>query len=229
GGAGDAKIKVLEAGGDTKTKLAYNFVLNKTQTIVATVGEEVIGPDVPPDQGKQPTLKMTCAITPKKKLDGGKTQVELKITKFEVVGVDQAKIAPLASGLTKITASFTVSANGETGDLDMGGADQLPRGSESIVGMLARVQATLYIPVPPTPVGPGAKWRALASGNEAQVESTYTLDGKTDAGWDVKIDTDTMAPPKVLQDPRSGKKVTIKIHGKAHYAATTLFDGPAFK
>src|SRR5581483_8471637 len=174
GGAGDAKIKVLEAGGDTKTKLAYNFVLNKTQPIVDTVGEEVIGPDVPPDQGKQPTLKMTCAITPKKKLDGGKTQVELKITKFEVGGVDQAKIAPLASGLTKITASFTVSANGETGDLDMGGADQL-----------ARVQATLYIPVPPTPVGPGAKWRALASGNEAQVESTYTLDGKTDAGWDV--------------------------------------------
>jgi hypothetical protein len=228
-GIGEPKIKVIDPGSDPKVKLAYNFVLNKTQSIVATVGEEISGPDVPPEQGKQPTLKLTLAFTPKKKVDAGKTQIEMKVSKFEVPGMEAAKIAPVTAALAKLTGSFTVQPNGDTGDMDLDGADQLPRGSETIVNMIARVQSALYVPLPPTAVGPGAKWRTTIQQPESMLESNYTLVAKTESGWDLKLDTNTIAPPKILQDPRSGKKITVNVHGVTHYTLTSAFDGPAFK
>lgn len=230
GDTGDAKLKVLDPGSDPKTKLAYNMPINKTQTVVATVNDEMTGPDVPPDQQKQPTLKYTLAMTAKKKLDAGKVQVELKVTKFEIPGMDASKTASIATALGKLTMTFTLQPNGETTDTDLAGAEALPRGSDTIVQMMARVQSTLFVPLPTAPIGPGARWKTTVMGQDAaQLESTYTLVAKTDGAWDMKLDNNTIAPPRTLSDPRSGQKLTINIKGASHYTFATAFDGPVSK
>jgi len=234
-GGADVKNKLLDPGGDPKVKLAYNLVLNKTQSVVATVTEEISGPDIPEGQGKQPPLKLTMALTPKKKLDGGKTQVELKIAKFEMVGAPAdmaAKLAPLQASLQKVTASFTVQPNGETGDLDFAGAEGLQRGGgEQILSMLARVQTVLYVPLPAAAIGPGARWKSSTTSPQegASVDSTYTFVAKSDVGYEIKLETLSLTAPKVMQDPRTGKKISIEIKGGSNYTLTTLLDGPTFK
>ena len=197
--------------------------------------EEVSGPDIPEGQGKQPPLKITLSATPKKKLDGGKTQIELKIAKFEMVGAPaemQTKLAPLQAALQKVTASFTVLPNGETGDMDFAGAEGLQRGGGAqILSMIARVETVLYVPLPAAAVGPGARWKNTTTSQQegASVDATYTFIGKTDAGYDIKLETMSLAAPKVMQDPRSGKKISIEVKGNSSYALTTLLDGPTFK
>lgn len=235
GTTADVKNKLLDPGGDPKVTLAYNLALNKTQTVLATVTEEVSGPDIPEGQGKQPPLKLTLSLTPKKKLDGGKTQVELKIAKFDMVGTTPEmapKLAPLQAALQKVTASFTVQPNGETGDLDFAGAEGLQRGGgEQILSMVARVQSVLYVPLPTAAIGPGARWKnTTASPQEsASVESTYTFVAKSDVGYEIKLETMSLAAPKTMQDPRSGKKISIEVKGGSRYTLTTLLDGPTFK
>jgi hypothetical protein len=229
---GGEKVKIVDAGGEPKTKLAYAFVLAKAQTIAATITEEVSGPDIPEGQGKQPPVKVTLTTTAKKK-DGPKTQIELAIAKFEMVGAPPelaTKLAPLQASLAKVTASYTVGANGETGDLEFAGAESLQRGpGEQILSMVARVQSVLYIPLPTAPVGPGAKWKTTVSQEAATVESIYTFVGKTEAGYAIKLETSSMAAPKTMQDPRSQKKITLEVKGGATYDLTTLLDGPTYK
>lgn len=230
----DVKSKVLDPGGEPKAKLSYAHTLGKTQTIVATLADEVTGPDVPEGAGKQPTMKFTVAFTPKKKLDAQKTQIEMKTAKLELVGAPpelQGKIAAVASAVQKIGATFWVTPAGDTGDLEFSGTESLGRGGgEQLLGMLARVQSLAYVPVPSAAVGPGAKWKSsVAAGDGAFVDATYTLVGKSDAGWDLKVETSTRMVPKTVGDPRTGKKMTLEVKGGSAYQVTTLFDGPTFK
>lgn len=216
-----AKIKVLDPGGDPKKTLTYAPVLGKTTTVLATITAEMTGEGVPPDQAKQPPVRFTLAITPRKKLDGGKTQIEIKIPKIELAPGEkipveaQKQVAALESAFAKVTGKFSLSPSGETTDLDFN-AESLPRGAgEQLLALVARAYDLLYVPLPVVPVGVGARW--IASSNQAEqavsIDTTFTLLAQADNALELKVETLRLAAPRAAQDPRTHQKIMIEIKG----------------
>jgi hypothetical protein len=235
GNQGDSsKTKVLEPGAEPRVRLTYNLALNKTTTIVATIQSEVQGPDIPEGQGKQPPVKFTLAITPKKKLDPTKTQVELKITKFDMGQAPpeaQQQIAALQASLQKINGTVNISPDGQATDLALPGAETLPRGSgEQVIGLLDRALELLVVPLPAASIGPGGKWRVVSSAPEegADIQSTFTLLAKNEQGYEIKVESTRIVAGRTLKD-RSGKVVTLEVKGTSTYTLTTALDGPTIK
>lgn len=230
--AGDAKVKVLDPGADPRAKLAYAPVLGKTTTVLATITAEMTGEGVPPDQAKQPPIRFTFAVTPKKKLDGGKTQVEIKIPKIELAPGEkipaeaQKQMAALEAAFAKLTGTFSLSSSGETTDLDFN-SDALPRGSaEQLLALVARAYDLLFVPLPAAPVGAGAKW--VASSTQAEqgvtVDTTFTLLSKTDSALDLKVETLRIAAPRAIRDPRSNQKMMVEIKGGGTFNLSVALD-----
>ena len=217
----DTKTKVLDPGADPRTKLAYAPVLGKTTTVLATITAEMMGEGVPPEQAKQPPIRFTLAVTPKKKLDAGKTQVEIKIPKIELAPGEkipaeaQKQMATLEATFAKVTGTFSLSANGETTDLDFN-SESLPRGAfEQFLGLVARAYDLLFIPLPGAPIGVGAKWVTSSSQAEqaVSVDTTFTLLSKTDNALELKVETLRLAAPRAVRDPRSNQKMMVEIKG----------------
>jgi len=235
--AGDGKTKVLDQGADPKSKLTYAPVLGKTTTVLATVTAEMTGDGVPPDQAKQPPIRFTLAITPKKKLDAGKTQLEIKIPKIELAPGEkipaeaQKQMAALEAAFAKVTGTFSLSPSGETTDLDFN-SESLPRGgAEQLLGLVARAYDLLFVPLPGVPVGVGAKW--VASSQQAEqgvsVDTTFTLTSKTDNALELKVETLRIAAPRAIRDPRSNQKVMVEIKGGGTFNLGVTLDAMTTK
>lgn len=232
-----AKIKVLDPGGEPKKRLAYAPVLGKTTTVLATISAEMTGEGVPPDQAKQPPVRFTLAITPKKKLDLGKTQVEIKIPKIELAPGEklpaeaQKQLATLEAAFAKLTGKFSLSPSGETTDLDFN-AESLPRGAgEQLLALVARAYDLLFVPLPGVPVGVGAKW--VASSNQAEqavsTETTFTLLAQTDNELELKVETLRLAAPRAVRDPRTNQKMMIEIKGGGTFNLGVSLDAQTTK
>lgn len=229
------KLKVIEPGAEPRAMLAYNLALGKTSTITALVDTEVKGEDVPEGQGKQPPIKFTIALTPKKKLDAQKTQVELKVTKIDLGAAPpevQKQIATLQASMSKITGTLNVTPSGQATDLALPGAEALPGGAgEQMRGLLERVKDLLVVPLPPAPVGVGGRWQSVSNIAEegAAITSTFTYLAKNELGYEIKYETSTIIAGRTLRDQRSGRNVLLNVKGSAAYTLTVALDALTVK
>jgi hypothetical protein len=248
GGANDAaaapsgpRAKVLEAGAEPRSKLAYALALGRTTTVAATISMSAkqAGAAAP----EEPPFRFTLAITPQKKLPDGRTQVEFKVVKTElVVGgalppQAAAQITALDRALSTLVSTFNVSPAGEATDLDFKAdkAEKLPRGAEEVVQLLLQVFEVLFVPLPSEPVGVGAKWLFVSHApgtddDEGSAQSTFTLVSKGDKGeFELKVENIRNGGEKRVQDPRTGARSKIKVSGTSSFALTITLDAPTQK
>src|SRR5262249_7911547 len=116
-------------------------------------------------------------------------------------------------------------------ELSMQGAENLPRGAgEQIISLVERSLELLVIPLPPAPVGVGARWQNSSASPEegASVDSTFTYLSKNEAGYEIKMETKRLVAGRALKD-RAGKTVTLEVKGNSTYTLTTPLDGPTTK
>lgn len=228
-GDGAGKAKLLDAGGEPKSKLVYAFAMGKATTVVATVSASTTG-------GDQPPFKFTYAATAKTHTPDGMTHFEVKVSKAEVMvgpgsppelAAQKGMIEKLLSGLE---GGFDASAQGDVQNVSIA-TDKVPRAAQQLLPIFAQTMEFLVVAVPSAPVGIGAKWATTSRDEEAgaTLESTYTLVSHDGNAFEVKADTTRNAPKRAYEDPQAPPGTMIEIKGSGSYTIDLRLDGVASK
>lgn len=233
--------KVLSPGSEPRQKLRYDFKLNRTEEVVATlrpsVTQEANGQT---QSGDQPPFALTIAVTPKSKLPDGRFQLALKVTKAKLAPAKDGKEPPNAKEIAKamdplfkvlvgLEATAVFSDRGTMSDLGFGGKIQANPALQEVLPIVAQAFEILATPLPDDAIGEGGQWEETMhekqDGVEATVSSTFTLAKKGGNQATVKADTKRAAPPAPVRDPRAPKGSTMEVAGTGAYTFVLNLDG----
>ncbi len=229
--------KVTEPGAEPRAERKYVFTAGKTDTRVATIKDSV-------SQGGQtqgqPPIKATLAVTVKDKTANG-AHVEVKVTKLEIVATSEADKALAAQAgaalgaVVGLAGLVEVTTHGQKGEMQFS-APQGGKGAQlaqQIVPLLQQAIELLYLPLPSSPIGVGAKWESRSKqggqGVEIKVVSSFTLKSWTGDVGEVDATIAKSAPKQAMPDPRAPPGSTMSVEGKATFGWTFRLDKPAQK
>ncbi len=233
GGGGEA-VKLVEPGAEPREAARYAFVIDQSQTTLATVRVNAEGGPMG-GAGPQPPIRLTLKVTPMTKGEGN-TKFAMKVSKAEIL-TGGAALPPEAAkelkaaeaALATLTATFSASPRGALTELQLGvGKGAPPEAQELIIPMLEM----LFAPLPEEPIGVGAKWVAnttAPSPSDGSMKSTFTMTARTPTSADVTVTTERSAKPQAIQDPRAPAGATMQMEGKGKTKMTLRFAGVASK
>lgn len=233
-GGGGEVVKLVEPGAEPREAARYAFVIDQSQTTLATVRVNAEGGPMG-GAGPQPPIRLTLKVTPKTKGEG-KTKFAMQVSKAEIL-TGGAALPPEAAkelkaaeaALSTLTATFSASPRGALTELQLGaGKGAPPEAQELIIPMLEM----LFAPLPEEPIGVGAKWVAnttAPSPSDGSMKSTFTMTARTPTSADIIVSTERSAKPQAIQDPRAPAGATMQMEGKGKTKMTLRFAGVASK
>ncbi|MBA3456573.1 MAG: hypothetical protein H0T42_26020, partial [Deltaproteobacteria bacterium] len=154
-------VQLLNAGAEPRQLLRYRIAKGTTQVIELALDVDI---DASGQGGPLPTLVMTSEMVADDVLPDGSTQVRTTIT--HVVARDRPGSAITATQMTEQTELMrglvlrgTLAPEGMLRDLHVdAGGRVLPPGLTAQLDTLSKSFEQVAMPLPRTPVGPGASW-----------------------------------------------------------------------
>ncbi|HEY4116738.1 MAG TPA: hypothetical protein VGM56_02730 [Byssovorax sp.] len=239
---GDPIVKLLDAGEEPRSKLAYALEKGSAQDLdiaqETTAGMQVGVEKMPPT--KAPRMSMRLKLDVRDKNEAGEAEVLAKLVKvsLETQGpADEAaakQMKPLIDAMTGISWSYWMSSHGRVRDMKMEDARYKDAGTE-LLGLLTQSFESMAVLLPEEPVGLGAKWqvvtRVQSMGADILQLETFTLKKReaTRASLDVSLTqiaaSDSVHPPN-MQPGAAAKVVAFKSSANGHTEFAAKRVGP---
>lgn len=237
------ETKVIEPGAEPRALRKYTFVLGKTEKRLLTTQKAITqtmeGKTTGPVEG---TTKLSIELTPKQNKPTG-TMFELKVTKIEIPGAP-AQIVPMLAAMAGTSATFEVGPQGKVGDFQAGesaGLQAQPQLAQQIFESLGQGLQLMFVPLPTTPIGNGAKWEVVMQHDLEKGGRKYTLKDLGNEGGSVEsavelsvakreMPAPNPAGPNADPDnpgPNPGGKMFVEVQGVGHYTQDLRFNSTA--
>ncbi len=234
-GGGDA-MKVVEPGAEPRAKRRYAFTLNKAERRNLLIRQSVAQDK---QVQEQPALSLTVDFVAKEAKPTA-TRFEMKVVEVDLADKDKVdpRIVQQAAqelGMFKgLSATFSVSARGEVGEVTLSGSEKMQReGAAEILDAFTQFVELVLAPLPDEPIGDGAKWEKSETVRERGVEQsskrTLELKESSETGATVVSTIEKKVPKRKLPDPRMPPGTTMEVDGKGSYTYSLRFDRIATK
>jgi hypothetical protein len=184
-------VKVLDQGAEPRSDLSYALVKGAAQKMAMamdmTIGVKTRGQSMPPTNMPRMTMTFDTSVTDKN--GGGEFKIDSRLTATSVdpSGGQQEQMAkalrPQIDAMKGLGMAYWVSPKGHVHDVKLDVPASVPAAAQQIMNGMSQSFESMVTPLPPEPVGVGARWQVVSrintGGADILQSAVYTLKSRS--------------------------------------------------